>query len=111
ADHDRQTDARQAARGQGRTQAPAAPPNPRTRAMARERRAWALRLLRRARQQRRDQRVLQPGHPPLVPGAAAPEPAHPAELDTHATPQRPMATTPETDAPLPQRALRRQNPR
>ncbi len=55
--------------------------------------------------------LLQPSHPPLVPVAAAPQPAHKGELDAHATHPRPMAATPETDAPLPQRALRRPHPR
>lgn len=83
----------------------------RTRALAGQRPPGPLRLLRRARQQRPHQRVLQPTHPTPVPGATAPQPAHAAELDPHETARQTMAPTPAPHAPLPRRALRRRDPR
>jgi hypothetical protein len=47
----------------------------------------------------------------LVQGAAAPQPAHPPQLDTDGPHHETMVTTRPPTASLPRRALRRQNPR
>ncbi len=65
----------------------------------------------RARQQRPDQPLLQRGHPTLAARASKAQPATPDALDADAADQRPMAPTPQTHAPLPQRAIRRHHPR
>jgi hypothetical protein len=111
AGHEQEAVAGEATRGQGRADATPPPPDPRARAMAGERGARAQRLLRRARQHRRGRGLPQPGGPALAAGAAAPQPAHPPDLGTHAPPRQTMATNRPHPASLAQRALRRSYPR
>ena len=79
--------------------------------MAGKRGARAPRLLRRARQHRRGQRLPHPGDPALVPGAPAPQPAPPPGLEAHEPPRDPMAPTRPHHASLPRPAIRRPHPR
>ena len=109
--HQQEADAGETQRGQGRTDATPASPDPRTRTLARQRRARPLQLLRGAEQQRRDHRVPHPGDQALVPRATASQPAPKPGLGTHEPPRHPMATTRPRDAPLPRSAIRRQHPR
>ena len=111
AHHDLEADAGEAGRGQGPAQAAPASARPGARAVAGQRGARALRLLRRARQPRGGGGLPHPGDPALAGGAAAPQPAHPPELGTDEPPRDPMATARPRHASLPRRALRRQNPR
>ena len=52
-----------------------------------------------------------PGQSALVQGAAAPQPAHPTELEPDGPPDHEVAATRPRAAPLSRRAIRRQNPR
>ena len=75
AHHHLEADAGQAGRGQRPAQAAPASTHPRTGPLAGERRARPPRLLRRARQQQRRRSLPGRGHPALVQGASAPQPA------------------------------------
>ena len=109
--HQQAANASEAQRGQDRAATTSASACPRTGTLACQRHPRALQLLRRARQQRRDQRVPRPGDPALVLGAQTPQPAPPPELGTHAPHRQTMATASPRDASQPCRTLRRQNPR
>ncbi|HEV7808186.1 MAG TPA: reverse transcriptase domain-containing protein [Solirubrobacteraceae bacterium] len=109
--HEQKADAGQAQRGQDRAEATPAPAHPRPRTLAGKRSARALRLLRRARQQRGAARLSRTGHLALVPGAAAPQPTLRDELGADATPRPAMAPNGPHPAPLATTAIRRQNPR
>ena len=85
--------------------------HPRAGPVAGQRGARALRLLRRARQQRAVSGLPQPGHPALVRGATAPQPAPRLNWERMNRIADPMAPTRPHHASLPRRALRRPHPR
>ena len=111
AHHGLEADAGQAGRGQRPAAAAPASACPGARAMAGQRGARALRLLRRARQPQGGGGVPHPGDTALAGGAAAPQPALPPGLETHEPPGDPVAAASPRDASLPRRALRRSYPR
>src|ERR1035441_8173403 len=63
------------------------------------------------RQQQGGQGIPRPGGQALVPGAAAPQPAHPPELGTHGPSRHPVAAPGPDHAPLAERAIRRPHPK
>ena len=101
----------QAAGDQRRAPAPPASARSRAGQMASKRGARALRLLRRARQQRGNPGIPRPGGQALVPGAAASQPAHPPELGTHGPPRHPVSAPGPDQASMAERAIRRPHPR
>ncbi len=111
AHHDRQADAGEAEADQHRAEAPSASAAAGARGMATQRGARTPRLLRRARQHRGSGSFPHPGHPELVQGATASQPAHPAELAADEPAGEPMAPTSPRETPLPRSAFRRQHPR
>ncbi len=111
ADHDRETDAGEAERGQGPAQAAHAPARTGTGPLAGQRGERAHGVLRRARQPRGHNGLPRPGNPALVQVAAAPEPENPDQLDADAPDRHPVATATPQHAPLPQRPLRRHAPK
>ena len=107
AGHEQGEDAGQAQVGQGRADATPASPDPRARALARQRPARALQLLRGARQQRCATRLPRTDHPALATGALAPQPERPHDPGADAPSRTPMATHPTHPAPLARGPLRR----
>ena len=105
AHHDREAEAGEAAARQGRAGASPVSAHPRAGAMAGERGARALRLLRRARQLRSGGRLPQGGDQALVSGAAAPRPALQPHVGAHEPPRGPLAPARQDHASLAQRAL------
>jgi hypothetical protein len=87
------------------------PAHPRAGPLARQRPARTRQLLRRARQQQGTARLPLLRHRALVPGATAPQPARPADVETDAVPPQPMATVTEDRSSLARRPLRRPYPR
>src|SRR5204862_3506413 len=96
--------------GQGPTEATPAPAPTGARRLVGERGPRPRRLLRRARQHQRGLGLPDPGHPALVQGAAAPEPAHPTQLGSDEPDRDPVAPTRPSHAPLSNGTLRRQTP-
>jgi hypothetical protein len=68
-------------------------------------------LLRRARQQRRGERLPHPGNPALAHGAAAPQPANPDQLGQDEPHRDPVDTPDPHRASIPASALRRHAPK
>ena len=101
----------QACRGESRDQAAPVPAHPRPGAMAGRRGTRAPGLLRRARQQRRGERLPHPGDPALAQGAAAPQPANPDHLGQDEPHRDPVDTPDPHRAPIPASALRRHAPK
>jgi len=111
AHHGLEADAGQAGRGQGPAAAGPASACPGARAVAGQRGARALRLLRRARQPQGGGGVPHPGDTALAGGAAAPQPALPPGLETHEPPGGPVAAASPRGASVPRRAPWRSYPR
>ena len=101
AHHGLEADAGQAGGGQGPAAAAPASACPGAGAVAGQRGARALRLLRRARQPQGGGGVPHPGDAALAGGAAAPQPALPPGLETHEPPGDPVAAASPRDASLP----------
>jgi RNA-directed DNA polymerase len=110
AHHRREADAREAAQAQRRVQATHASADPRAGALARQRPARALQLLRSARQHRGGPGIPGPGNAALVCGASAPQPTQPSDLGADAPPRATMAPASQDHAPLACRSIRRSYP-
>src|SRR5208283_2085163 len=110
ADHDRETDAGEAERGQRPAQATHASAHPGAGPLAGQRAARAHGVLRRARQPPGGDGLPRPDDPALAEGAAAPQPENPDRLDADAPDLSPVAATRPRDASLPGGALYRHSP-
>jgi RNA-directed DNA polymerase len=100
AQNDGPTDARQVEGSQGRTQATAASASPGAGAVAKQRGAWAPRLLRRAGQHESDSDLQNTGNTAVVQSAEAPEPTHAFDLGAYGPPRQPMVVTCPRATPL-----------
>jgi len=111
AHHDHQADASEAGADQDRAEATLASTHLGAGAVAGQRATRSLRLLRRARQLRRDQRVPVPGHRALAKTASPSQLACPAELGPDDADHESMATTTPRETSLLGSTLRRRYPR
>jgi hypothetical protein len=112
ADHDLETGAGQACRGESRDQAPRASAHPGARPLAGQRAARAHGVLRRARQRTRGQGPPRPGDPAVAQGAAAPQPEGPgADLGADGPDPETVAAARPHHASIPGGTLRCHSPK
>jgi group II intron reverse transcriptase/maturase len=109
--HERETHASETERGQGRTQTPHAPSDPRARGVATCGRGRLLPLSRGADQHRRPDDVPQAGYTSLASHAETAQPEDTPDLGAHGRDRYTLAAAREDHTPMARNAFRRQNPR